>query len=169
MMKLKFNERAISVLLLAVCALWLMYSPNISDATMPGVPGPKVFPFIIVGLLAALTILKEILTFRGPSRRKKPKNLAAARKVPAEAASRNEEAPDRKKVIFSFILVFLFVVGIDTIGFYPATLITVFVALKFILGISQWPRVLIGTAAITVSVFIIFTLIFQLPLPRGIF
>jgi hypothetical protein len=165
---MKFGERSVSVLSLTLCAVWLLYSRKIATISISGAPGPNFFPFIIVGVLACLTILKEALSFRELVREKKAGSPVRDKKAAVEGSPRDEEIPDRKKTVFSFILIFLFVAGIDTLGFYPSTVITVFAALKFIMRITIRPA-LISTAVITGSVFVIFTLFFQLPLPRGIF
>jgi hypothetical protein len=151
---MQLKERLISVFLLVVCAVWLIYSRNISGATMPGTPGPKFFPFVVVGILAFLTILNEVLNIRA---------------VREKQTSRKDAATDRRKVLFSFVLIFLYVVGIDLFGFYPATSALVFCALKGLIRIAGWLKPLAATVLITGSVFVIFTLIFQLSLPRGVF
>lgn len=158
----KVHEHFASVLLLIVCALWLGYSGRISDVTMPGTPGPKFFPFIIVGLLAFLTILNEVLSFSHSFREKKQNTYVVTGTV------RPGEVTEQKKTVLSFIFIFLYILGIDFIGFYISTLLSVFLILRGIIEIQKWTKVLITTVIITGSIYIVFSVIFRLPLPRGI-
>ena len=163
----KKSERFVSIFLLLICALWIGYSGRVPSATMPGAPGPNFFPFIIVGLLAFLTILNEALFFRRWLRDRKKETDADQSVKPVQAAQAGER-PSTKKTILSFAVIFLFVLGIDHLGFFTSTLIAVFIILKGILAIQSWLKVLFSTAVITGSIFVIFSLLFRLPLPRGI-
>jgi hypothetical protein len=169
---MKFKERSISVLVLLLCGLWYLYSGRISDSTMPGAPGPRFFPYVIIGTLVFLTLLYEVLRSRGPA-----VPAPAVIEVPAAVTGDGAEGegcidpddlvPDRKYVVFSFLLIFLYVLGIDYLGFYPATVPAVFIVLKAVLRMKSWTMAIAGTAAIAGSVFVIFTVLLQLPLPRG--
>ncbi|MDR1932938.1 MAG: tripartite tricarboxylate transporter TctB family protein [Spirochaetales bacterium] len=173
---MKIKNHSVAILALIVCGVWLLYSAKISDSTMPGAPGPKFFPYIIISLLAFLTILNEILSWRRLLQKKKMKTAGSVRGGVSEqedcahspVQSFGEEAADRKKTFLSFVLIFFYIAGIDVIGFYPAAVLALFLALKGIMRIN-WLKSLSGTAIISGSVFIIFSLVFQLPLPRGIF
>jgi hypothetical protein len=55
------------------------------------------------------------------------------------------------------------------LGFYPATIGVVFGALKGVIRITGWLKPLAATAIIAGSVYVVFNIIFQLSLPRGIF
>ena len=170
-----FKEHLVSIFILIICAMWLIYSPKVSDSTLPGAPGPKFFPFIIVGLLIFLTLLYEILTFY-QKKKKKPVNegppeVSQGGQQPEKAQPDKVQTPEvpRIKIIISFVLVFLYIVGIDLIGFYPATVIILFVALKGLIGLPGWIKSLTATAIISASIFIIFSVFFKLPLPHGVF
>jgi hypothetical protein len=167
----KRREHIVSVFLLGICLLWLIYSRNISGATMPGTPGPKFFPFIIVALLAFLTILKEIFDWRqtvGPENKTsgtEPRSQAFEKDgEPNNAVNKGE----LRRVFLSFLLMFLYVVGIETIGFYVVTILAVFITLKGIIGIPGWLKVSMATLIITGAVFLIFWVLFKVPLPQGI-
>jgi hypothetical protein len=175
----KRSEHIVSVCLLGICALWLIYSRNISGATMPGTPGPKFFPFIIVALLAFLTILKEILDWRRMSDPENKNAGTAATEVPgtglqSQATKKDDEPNDAdtkgelRRVVLSFVLIFLYVVGIEVIGFYVATILAVCISLKGIIGIPGWLKVSMVTLIITGAVFLIFWVLFKVPLPQGI-
>jgi hypothetical protein len=167
-MKLKLQEHSVAVMTLVICGIWLLYSAKIQDATMPGAPGPKFFPYIIVSLLAFLTILNEILVWRRLSHGAAVKKTYPGDGEKPPVKNSAEETADRKKSFFSFVLIFFYIAAIDIFGFYPAALTAVFLGLKGIMRIS-WLKSLSGAAIITGSVFVVFTLGFQLPLPRGIF
>ena len=156
------RDRFVSIFLLLVCGVWIGYSGRVQGATMPGAPGPLFFPFIIVGILAFLVILNEALFFRRWLSERKKETVAAAK------APRPEGTPNQKKVILSFALIFLYVVGIDHIGFYVSTLITVFVIFKLIFAMQSWIKTLFSALGITGVIYLIFTFSFGLFLPRGI-
>lgn len=160
----KINERFVFIFLLLVCAMWIGYSGRIPNVTLPGAPGPNFFPFIIVALLAFLTILHEVLFFSRWLREKKKEPAGTAKTVPSGGSAK----PNQKKVIVSFTLLFLFVLGIDYIGFYTSTLITIFLIFKGIFALQSWLKSLFITVVITGSIFVVFTLLFRLSLPRGI-
>ena len=152
-----------SAFLLFVCVVFLIQSRNISTLSLPGTPGPRVFPFVIIGLLAFCVILHEGLAIRRLILGKKSDNNDASTEKP-----KNQEKQDLKKVLLSFVVIFLYVLGIDYLGFYPSTALVVFIVLKFIFESRSWLRTLISTALISGSIYVIFALLFSVRLPRGV-
>ena len=70
-------------------------------------------------------------------------------------------------MVFSFALIFLYVIGIDVVGFYGATFVAVFLSLRVAMQIRNWLHATASALVITGSVYAVFTLLFQLPLPHG--
>ncbi len=171
------RERYFSVLVLVFCALWLFNTPAIPSATMPGAPGPRFFPYLVIGVLSGLSILQFILSFRKGSNKIGEGNVPVKPlPIPQEEESGEGEGcvdpddlePDRKSLVSAFILIALYVVGIDVVGFYPATIPAVFLSL-FIAskGKKPWFKLLPGTALICLGVYGVFTLALHVPLPAG--
>jgi hypothetical protein len=171
------RERYFSVLVLVFCALWLINTPSIPSATMPGAPGPRFFPYLVIGVLSGLCILQFILSYRKISSKSDEKSVPIKPlPIPEDEEPVEGEGcidpddlePDRKSLFSAFILIVLYVVGIDVVGFYPATIPAVFLSL-FIASKRKksWFKLLPGTAFICLGVYGVFTLALHIPLPAG--
>ncbi|MCX7786603.1 MAG: tripartite tricarboxylate transporter TctB family protein [Spirochaetes bacterium] len=177
------KERYFSVLVLGLCAFWFLSSRSIPPATMPGAPGPKFFPYLVTGCLAVFALIQLALSFRSsknpPSSPVSMPTLSPSEGISGERgdAEEGEEGgcvdpddlvPDRRSLIASFLLVILYAVGIDLVGFYPATIPAVFFGLLIAMkGKTPWYKLWIPTALITASVYGVFTLALQVNLPAG--
>jgi len=76
--------------------------------------------------------------------------------------------PDRRSLIAAFLLILLYVVGIDLVGFYPATIPAVFFGLLIAMkGKTPWHKLVLPTALITVAVYGVFTFALKVNLPAG--
>lgn len=174
------KDRYFSVLVLGLCAFWYFNSRSIPAATMPGAPGPKFFPYLVTGCLAVFALIQLALSFRNPK-------VASAPSIPIRPLSIKEGegqeeiegqeggcvdpddlVPDRRSLIASFLLILGYVVGIDLVGFYPATIPAVFFGLFIAMkGKTPWYRLLVPTALITAAVYGVFTFALQVNLPTG--
>lgn len=166
---MKMTERSISVLTILLCAFWLVFTFQIPEATMPGAPGPRFFPYLIITILALLAGLHIALSYRKKPELKKIPDIEEAEAGEGEGCIDPADLlPNRRYVIFSFALIFFYILGIDFLGFYISTVPAVFLALHVAMKVKR-AFALLGTAAISGSIFAVFTLILKLPLPRGLF
>jgi len=76
--------------------------------------------------------------------------------------------PDRRSLIASFLLILFYVVGIDLVGFYLATIPTVFFGLFIaVKEKTAWYKLMLPTALITAAIYGVFTLALKVNLPAG--
>ena len=159
------GERWFSVFLLIVCVVFLIEVRNISTFTLPGSPGARVFPLAIIGLLASLVILHEILTIRRSALAKRKETSTT---MDSAENPKVKQKQDTKKLVISFIVLLFYVIGINYLGFYVSTLIVVFIILKIIFGLQSWLKTTIFTALLTGAIYVIFALLFSIRMPLGI-
>ena len=183
------KERYFSVLVLGLCTFWVLNSHSIPPATMPGAPGPNFFPYLVTGCLAVFALIQIALTFRSSKRAIQVQGTPQVTIQPLPISKDDAEegelgelkdeeeggcvdpddlVPDRRSLIASFLLTLLYVVGIDLVGFYLATIPAVFFGLFIAMkGKTPWYRLLLPTALITAAVYGVFTLALQVNLPAG--
>lgn len=177
------KDRYFSVLVLGLCAFWLVSSRSIPPATMPGAPGPKFFPYLVMGCLAVFALLQFALSFRNPKETVSPptpipiRTLPASEKTEGEGIGEDDEGgcvdpddlvPDRRSLVASFLLILFYVVGIDLVGFYLATIPAVFLGLFIaVKGKTPWYKLMLPTALITAAIYGVFTLALRVNLPAG--
>jgi hypothetical protein len=180
---MKNSDRYVSIALIGLSGFWTYQTFQIRANALPGAPGPRFFPFLVIGLLFLFSLQLLVSTF------KKDKKLVKA-KVPAHLAAADtaatstpktgsvgatdavcddytEPEPIPKRIIYSFIAIFLYVVASGIVGFYVATVPFVFTVIKWIMKTKSWIHSIIGTLVITGVIYLIFTVFFKLSLPRG--
>ena len=177
------KDRYFSVLVLGFCAFWFLNSRSIPPATMPGAPGPKFFPYLVIGCLAFFALIQFALSFRHP---KKTVPLPAPLPVSPPSASEvtgaeeigevaeggcvdpDDLVPDRRSLIASFLLILFYVGGIDLAGFYLATIPAVFFGLLIaVKGKTPWYQLVLPAILITAAIYGVFTLALRVNLPAG--
>lgn len=167
----KKRDLIIATVLLAFCGFWTTQIGKIRDTTIPGTPGPRYFPFIIVVALAIMAVALAIPALLSLAKGGKTSKLQAPAPVPSEAAGCVEPEgvkPQRFKVIGVFVAIFGYIMAVEQIGFFVATaLASIFMLLVF-MGIRNWKMLIISSAVITGSLFVIFRLIIKISLPSGI-
>ena len=176
------KDRYFSVLVLGLCVFWFLNTRSIPPATMPGAPGPKFFPYLVMGCLAVFAFLQFALSFRSPKKTVPPSTSVPIRPFSASEGTGEEGmeessggcvdpddlVPDRRSLIASFLLILFYVVGIDLVGFYLATIPAVFFGLFIaVKGKTPWYRLALPTAFITAAIYGVFTLALKVNLPAG--
>ncbi len=111
---------------------------------MNGAPGPSAFPWVMLALLAVLSL---VLFFRSGSRE-------------------NEKPKDSlKEAMFIFGAMALYFVLVPVIGFLVGTFVGITLFLR--ITVKSWPKCLI-TAGLTAAVlYVLFKVIFHISLPSG--
>lgn len=193
---MKNTDRYVSLAVLGLAGFWTYMTFQIRATALPGAPGPRFFPLLVIGLLALFSLMLFLSTFKkkpGPAQAPRPdatpadkipahlmpltagKNESAAAASPTAAATTaaaaceeiDEPDPIPRRMLYSFIAMFVYVVATDLVGFYVATVPFIIVVMKGIMKTKSWMHTLIGTAVITGVIYLIFTVLFKLSLPNG--
>ena len=111
------------------------------------------FPRMVIILFFALGIMFIVATLRG------------------KYDTPDDKAPMQVKKLkipgTSYLLVIAYVALINFIGFYTATIIFMLVYMKY-LGAKSWKTIIITTLCVSVFIYLLFSLQFDVPLPKGI-
>ncbi|MDX9784289.1 MAG: tripartite tricarboxylate transporter TctB family protein [Spirochaetia bacterium] len=178
---MKNSDRYVSIILLAIAGLWTYLTFQIKANSLPGAPGPRFFPLVIIAVLALLALQLLLSSFKKGAVSKpvaaKKQDIKMADIVASQSTASapregvceefEEPKPVPMKMLYSFVAIFAYVVLSGLIGFYVATVPFVFVIIKLIMGTKSWPKSIIATVAITGAVYLIFTVFFKLSLPSG--
>jgi len=144
------------VLLLAFSVWWGYHTANLPSATMANAPGPRFFPWVLVGALALLSLLLLITSLKtgaDESRRPEANGGIGRQKL--------------KKHVAVFFIIFIYIVLVENIGFRLATFPILLIILRLVMGQKSWV-VGIGTAAgITMGIYLVFRVLLGVPLPSG--
>jgi hypothetical protein len=74
---------------------------------------------------------------------------------------------DTRNPGISLMMVIGYAILINFTGFYTATVVFMIVFMKF-LGAKSWVKILLITVSVNIFIYLLFTLQFRVPLPRGI-
>lgn len=88
--------------------------------------------------------------------------------APAGDLAEWPEAAGRRRVALVFGVLVLYVAGLPSLGFLPATVLLVLVLLRF-LGSFSWATTIVMTAAIALGSHVVFRHWLGMPLPSGLF
>lgn len=176
------SNRVISIILIAFVVWWGYHTTKLPETTMANEPGPKFFPFILLGILLLLAI---VLFFLKPKKKaaeeeevilELPDDVDGEIITEAGAMSREEyeamkEAlqPDEYELRRELILFLLFGATIGLIylfGFIIGSIVGTTAILVFV-GWKLFPRAILFATLLTVIVFYLFKLMqITLPVPR---
>jgi putative tricarboxylic transport membrane protein len=135
--------------LLVLSIVYAVLTNDLPDRSIPNTPGPSFFPFVIVTVVALLSIALLISGVRG----------LAAKSGALEGAM--------NRTAWSTLLVFLiYLTSFPFLGFLLAS-IPFFAALMFLYGARKPLRIAAWSAAIPIVLSILFTEVFQILLPSG--
>ena len=178
---MKNTDRYVSIVLLALAGLWTYLTFQIKAFSLPGAPGPRFFPLVVIAILVLISLQLLVSSFKKGSVPQPVKAKKQDAKTADIVASQQEASQPREgvceefeepkpipaKMVYSFIAIFLYVLLTGLIGFYVATVPFVFVSIKLIMDTKSWPKSIIATVLITGIVYLIFTVFFKLSLPSG--
>jgi putative tricarboxylic transport membrane protein len=135
--------------------LWIVFTTVPASPELPEA-GPRAFPLLLGGLLAALGLYLTAAAFFGIGPR-------SERARPVERATAREGA----MVLGSFALFVAYGFLMEKIGFIAATPLFVVAAIRLILGITRWRLNFAIAGGITAGCWGIFIWLLEVPLPRG--
>lgn len=153
------HNRIIAVLLLIFIVWWAYLTTQLPETTMPGEPGPKFFPAVILGLMAVFSVL---LFFT-----KDKKNTA---EVKADDIEKEVEKKEEVFPIFSALKLFaVFFLGIIIVYFLGFNIGMIFglTVMLWMIGWRLFPRAILFSAAVTLAVYFLFDWLLKIPLPKG--
>ncbi|MDA8229395.1 MAG: tripartite tricarboxylate transporter TctB family protein [Desulfitobacterium hafniense] len=157
-------DKIIALLLLAFTAVWSYFTFKLPASTMPGEPGPKMYPSIILVLLGIFSILLLV----GKEKKEEPE-------VSEEDLKKMEELgmEVEKKEVFqisqAMILFGLFLVGLVIMYFFGYIIgmtIGLIAMLRYV-GWKVFPKALLVSTIVTVFIYVLFNVLLHVPLPTG--
>ena len=117
-----------------------------------GTPGPGFWPKLLGIVLIALSIALLLTTFF--TKKEMKKHLV--------------EFKDEgfRQVFKLFIVMILFGVGLNYIGFLPSSLIFI-ICVMYIMGARNWKKIILTSVSVTLSIYLIFAVALGLVLPSS--
>ena len=150
-------DRYVGATFMALAALWCwLVRSTISAVGMEGAPGPQAFPMLLGESLFVLGGIMVVLSLIRPA-------AAALDGGPVEPLRRDEVALVGGGIVLFLLYAFL----MDKIGFLLSTPIVVILALRGILGIRGWIRIVAVAASLTIGCDLVFGVVLQANLPHG--
>lgn len=140
------------ITLLALIWLWLAYT-YIPGARGEGEPGPRAFPIVLGATLLGLGLIISCSAWL----RKSPA-------VTVKAVSGRETGI----VAGTFLLLILYAFVMEKLGFLIATPLATLIAMRGLLGMSEWRFMLLFAAGITATCWLFFVKLLETPLPHGL-
>lgn len=159
------NTNRIMAIIFAAFIIWWGYlTSNLPESTVPGEPGPRFFPMVILGLMALMTVL---LFFQKEKVKKEETVVVKSENDEVQIEIEPEETHPMRSVLF-FYGVFLGVIGlVYLLGF----LVGMIVGLTIMLTLVGWkifPRAIIFSSAVTLVIYGVFDMLMNIPLPKGL-
>ncbi|GEA14156.1 MAG: Tripartite tricarboxylate transporter TctB family [Moorella sp. (in: firmicutes)] len=150
------DERLVAICFLLLAAIWGYLTLQIPSATIPGTPGPRFFPWLLVTGLVILSLVMLVGNWRQP----------AGEKTVAAEASEAKRGIDWIG-LGTLAMFFVYIWMVDLIGLRWGTL----VMMPFFLFVSFRLRNILEIALITVvlafGVDFIFRVLLKMALPTG--
>ncbi|CEP69328.1 Protein of unknown function DUF1468 [Moorella glycerini] len=150
------EERLVAICFLLLAAIWGYLTLQIPPATVPGTPGPRFFPWLLVAGLVILSLVMLGQSWQQPAREKKVKAGASEAKKGIDWIG-----------LGTLAMFFVYIWMVDLIGLRWGTL----VMMPFFLFISFRLRNILEIALITVvlafGVDFIFRVLLKMALPMG--
>lgn len=150
-------DRWVGVNFMAIAGAWCwLVQTTISAEGMEGAPGPRAFPMLLGEILFVLGGVLVVLSLIGPA--------AAGPKEPHSEPLRRDEAV---LVGGGIVLFLLYAFLMDKVGFLLATPIIVTLALRAVLGIRGWLKIVVVAVSLTAGCDLVFGVVLQANLPHG--
>lgn len=146
------REIVSALVLLLFSALYVWAIQYIPDRTIPNTPGPSFFPYVIVSLVALLSVSLLIKGLRGLQNTEGAAAVSVGSRLTA-------------LTLFSFVI---FLLLLEPLGFLTAA-IPFFAILMLLFGSRSVLSIVVWSIVIPVTLYLIFTEAFQILLPAGPF
>ena len=150
------HNRVIAVILLAFCALFGYFSLNLPKSTWGGELGSSFFPLLILILTAALSAPLCFI--------KEEKQGEVSEE---EAEKKRLEGQSTKEAMGFYALFIVGVALVWIVGFLPGLIISL-TAMLVMAGWDLFPKAIVFSCAIVLTVFVLFNTLFRIPLPKGV-
>lgn len=139
---------AIGLLIFSALYTWATF--YIPDRTIPNTPGPSFFPFVIITIVAILSLALLI------------KGISARR---TGDGGQFRISPARLPAL-TMAVFFIYLVLLPWVGF-PIASVVFFAALMLLYGNRDAVKIVLWSLAVPIVLFVTFTEAFQILLPRG--
>lgn len=159
------TDRWIGAALLIIAGYWAWQTALLDNPEMPGTIGPRVFPFILSGLLAVLALFLIAGTRRAGVVKQEVAAAAEAESGAASARSLLEHEWVAVPLTLGLLLIYVYL--LPTVGFLLSTPFLMLVAVKFLLGETSWVRAVAVSVGVSLTIYLVFGKIFSVPLPVG--
>lgn len=159
------NDKKSALLILAFSAVMVFFAFKLPESTMEGEPGPAFFPIILLVLMAACGL---ILLLTKP-KEKAPEISEEELKKYEELGMEIEIDEDEQLSLSQGLILFgLFLLGIGVMYFFGYVIgITVGIGSMLIYAGWKIPKSVIVSLIIAGSVYLLFHVLLQVPLPSG--
>ncbi|MEY8338568.1 tripartite tricarboxylate transporter TctB family protein [Lachnospiraceae bacterium 62-35] len=137
------SDRKAALVLLTFSAGFAYMTARISAATLPGAPGPRTFPWVMVTLMAFLSILLFL-----------------------RSSPNQKEKEPFSKAMLVYATICFYVILIPVVGFLAGTAIGIFIF--FYWTLSSRKKAAIAAILIALALYIIFEFVFRIKLPSSI-
>lgn len=148
------RDRLIGIGLLLFAGMAAFLTSRLPDSTMPEEPGPKFFPYVVLAVLAFLSLLLTL----GMGRNKKD---------PLPKESMRLEANQSFSEALMFYGVFLLGLCLMPVLGFVLSMISVVTAMLKLGGWKLFPKALCFSAVVTVIVYLLFDRLMEIVLPGG--
>jgi len=150
------HNRIVAFILLVFVFWWGYLTTKLPETTMIGEPGPKFFPFIILLLMGILSILL-FLTSGKKAEKKVDKG---------DNQTEEKETFPMRSALSLFGVFFVGIVMVYFLGFNLGMIIGLTTMLSMI-GWKIFPKAILFSALVTLSVYFLFSWLLRIPLPTG--
>lgn len=156
-MMLKPN-RVIAVIIVMFIVWWGYLTTNLPKTTMVGEPGPKFFPFVLLGILFILSVM----LFFSKDKQREPQTIESS-DLPDSEEPNSFPLSSELKLFAAFFLTILL---IYCFGFNIGMILGV----TIILWMIGWkiPRALLFSGIMTLIVYFLFDSLMKITLPVGV-
>lgn len=153
------HNRVIALILLVFVIWWGYLTSNLPPTTMPTEPGPRFFPYVILGLMAIVSIA---LFF---TKTKKESDGIQSDEVDAQEQEKEEEFP-MVEVLKLFAVFLGGILLIRYVGFSIGMIISMSTML-WLIGWKIFPKAILFSATVTIVIYYLFSWFLKIPLPKG--
>lgn len=129
-----------------------------------GDPGPRVFPRVIAILMGGLALLQWVLSIKSQAKQ------VGAESLPKTKASGMSSKKLTRCVVF-LLLIMVFALAFEWLGAYSATALFLLVSFFFLNKgkKNQFLYSVIWALGFTAAIYVVFEMVFSIPLPAGLF
>lgn len=157
-------DKIIALIILAFTVIWGYFTWHLPASTMPGEPGPKLFPSIVLVMMALFSTILFLLKEKKELPEISEEDLKKMEELGMEIEKKEDFPISQAMILFG-----LFFVGIVIMYFlgYIAGMTVGLTAMLWYIGWKIIPKALLVSILVTVFIYILFDVLLRVPLPTG--